>query len=117
MIRGVGLRNYSCRRIVGQQESLEAQTVICRDAIRYLVSRERLEMPTVSIRSFRMRVSTPDRTASNSLLLNSRARVWGHPTVTESFEKGNGMMKPSQLFIRKHRENLACIGTMGVAVS
>ena len=50
VIRDVGLSNYSCRRIVGQQESLEAQTIICRDAIRYLVSRERLEMPTVSIR-------------------------------------------------------------------
>jgi hypothetical protein len=41
----------------------------------------------------------------------------GSSTVTESFEKGNGMMKPSQLFIRKHRENFACIGTIGVAVS
>jgi hypothetical protein len=38
-------------------------------------------------------------------------------TVTRTFEKGNGTMKPSQLFIRKQRENFACIGTIGVAVN
>ena len=41
----------------------------------------------------------------------------GLSTVTDTFEKGNGMMKPSQVFMRKQLENFACTGAMGVAVN
>ena len=65
--------------------------------------------------SFRKRVSTRDRTASNSSFVNSRGTRIGLSTMTETFEKGNGMMNPSQVFMRKQHENFACIGVMGVA--